>query len=168
MNETRQNEGYAARRQTCLEAESAAARSRGNGRAEVFHQIARLELSQGPLDEQLWRASIELVDARRDCADFALAGLLRVLYRYRASPLLAPEQRAELERAVLGFCYWYDQPGVGNMCFHTENHQILFHSGELLAGQLFRGETFPNSGQSGAWHAAHGAELAHQWIDQRA
>jgi hypothetical protein len=162
------DQDYDERRQAYLEAESAADRPIGNGRAEVFQQVARLALGRVPPDEAQLRASIELIDARRDCADFALAGLLRLLYRYRASPLLAPEQRAELERAALGFCYWYDQPGVGNMCFHTENHQILFHGGELLAGQLFRAETFPNSGQSGAWHAAHGAELAHQWIDQRA
>src|SRR5687767_14620363 len=54
------------------------------------------------------------------------------------------------------------------MCFHTENHQILFHSCELLAGQLFHGTELVNSGRSGDWHATHGAELARQWLDQRA
>jgi hypothetical protein len=69
---------------------------------------------------------------------------------------------------VLGFCYWYDQPGVRGMCFHTENHQILFHECEVLAGQLFRQRTFRNANQTGEWHAAHGAALARQWFDQRA
>lgn len=54
------------------------------------------------------------------------------------------------------------------MCFHTENHQILFHSCELLAGQLFCDAVLPNSGQTGRWHAEHGAKLAHGWLDQRA
>ncbi len=54
------------------------------------------------------------------------------------------------------------------MCFHTENHQILFHSCEALAGQLFRDRTFGNDGRTGEWHSAHGAELARQWLDQRA
>lgn len=155
------------RRQVYLEAERAANRPIGNGRAEVFHQIARLARGHAVQAEQV-RASIELVNARRDCADFALAGLLRTLYLYRDSPLLSPELLAELEDAARRFCYWYDQPGVRGMCFHTENHQILFHSCELLAGQLFRDEPLANTGQLGAWHAAHGAELTRQWLDQRA
>jgi hypothetical protein len=159
---------YEERRLAYLEAEIAVDRPLGNGRAEAFQQLARLALGRGPLNEELLRASIELVNARRDCADFALAGLLRMLYQYRASPLLSPQLLSEVERAARGFCYWYDQPGVRGMCFHTENHQILFHSAELLAGQLFRNDALPNSGHIGAWHAAHGAELVRQWLDQRA
>jgi hypothetical protein len=161
-------QSYEKRQRTYLEAEVAADRPVGNGRAEVFNQIARLELGRGPLDGALLGATLDLINSRRDCADFALAGVLRLLYRYRASPLLAPAMRAELERATREFCYWYDQPGIAGMCFHTENHQILFHGCELLAGQLFRDEVLPNSGKSGAWHAEHGAALAGQWIDQRA
>jgi hypothetical protein len=161
-------EGYDERRRTYLEAEVAADRPLGNGRAEAFQQIARLALNRGPLSEELLHSSIELINARRDCADFALAGLLRILYQHRASPLLSPQLLAEIEQAARDFCYWYDQPGVRGMCFHTENHQILFHSAELLAGQLFRDDELTNSGRNGAWHAAHGAELAHQWLDQRA
>jgi hypothetical protein len=172
MNQPLQNETtpqtYEERRQIYLEAEIAADRQPAGGRAEVFHELARLALNRGPLDERMLRASVELVNARHDCADFALAGLLRLLYKYRSSPLLSPGMRAEIEQAALGFCYWYDQPGVRGMCFHTENHQILFHTCELLAGQLFRDTTLANSGRTGAWHAAHGAELALQWLDQRA
>jgi len=159
---------YEQRRRGYLDAEAAISRPRGNGRAEVFHQIPRLELGLGPLDDEQLRASVELVNARRDCADFALAGLLRLLYLYRSSPLLSPATLAEIERAARSFCYWYDQPGVRGMCFHTENHQILFHSCELLAGQLFGGAPLDNSGRSGEWHAAHGAARAHEWLDQRA
>lgn len=88
-----------------LEAEAAAERPLGNGRAEVFHQIARLELGRSPISEPVLRASLELINARRDCADFALAGALRLLYRYPSHPLLAPEMRAELEGAAQNFCY---------------------------------------------------------------
>ena len=145
-------QAFEARRQHYLEAEIAAQRPVGNGRAEVFNQITRLEQGRGPLDEALLRASIELIDQRHDCADFALAGVLRLLSLYRDSPLLAAPMRAELERVARDFCYWYDQPGVRGMCFHTENHQILFHGCELLAGQLFRDELLPNSGRIGRAH----------------
>ena len=159
---------YHERRLAYLKAESAADRPLGNGRAEVFHQLARLELNHQPLDAAYIRASIDLVNARHDCADFALGGLLRLLYRYPGSTLVSPELRAQIEQAVRDFCYWYDQPGVRGMCFHTENHQILFHSAELLAGQLFGDQVLPNSGHTGAWHAHHGAARAYQWLDQRA
>jgi hypothetical protein len=159
---------YDERRLQYLKAEIDANRQPGNGRAEVFHLIPRLELSRGPLEESLLHASLELINARRDCADFALGGVLRLLYRYREHPLLEAQMREGLERTVLDFCYWFDQPGVRGMCFHTENHQILFHSCELLAGQLFRDEVFSNSGRTGSWHAQHGAERAKEWLNQRA
>lgn len=169
MSQRRDTPGrtYEERRRMYLEAEAAAGRQVAGGRAEVFHEIARLALGL-PLDAELVRASVELVNARRDCADFALAGLLRMLYLHRGGAPVPPGLRAAIERAALDFCYWYDQPGVRGMCFHTENHQILFHSCELLAGELFPDTTFTNSGRDGAWHAAHGAQLAHQWLDQRA
>jgi hypothetical protein len=161
-------QSYEQRRLAYLEAEAASDRGVSNGRAEVFHELARLALGRGPLRQDLLHASLELVNARRDCADFALAGLLRLLSMQRAGAPLADAVRAPTERAALHFCYWYDQPGMRGMCFHTENHQILFHSCELLAGQLFPDTQFSNSGRDGAWHAAHGAQLTHQWLDQRA
>jgi len=140
----------------------------GNGVADCFTQIPRLALNSGPIDESMLRASLAIMHARRDCADFSLAGLLRILYRFSGSPLLSAKMKAEIDDAALQFCYWYDQPGVRGMCFHTENHQILFHTCELLAGQLYRERVFENDGKTGAWHAAHAASLLHQWIDQRA
>jgi hypothetical protein len=140
----------------------------GYGVAECFTQIPRLALGVGPLDPAMIQASLDVIAARRDCAEFALAGLLRMLYRFPTSPLLTADLRAGIEAATLKFCYWYDQPGMRGMCFHTENHQILFHGCEMLAGQLYPDRIFENDGHTGEWHAAHGAALANQWIDQRA
>lgn len=160
---------YRQRQQAYLEAEIAASHpAPGRGVSEIFTQIPRLALGRGALDESQIAASLDLIASRRDCADFALAGILRILYRFDGSPLLTPELKNRLEQAALNFCYWYDQPGVRGMCFHTENHQILFHSCELLAGQRFPERIFPNAGFSGALHRAHGEELTHRWIDQRA
>ncbi|MCA9836495.1 MAG: hypothetical protein KC422_06265 [Trueperaceae bacterium] len=151
-----------------LAAEASAPREIGNGRAEIFHQIAKLAQNQGPLQDDFFAACNDLINTRLDCADFALAGVLRLLYLYRDHPLLTDKLREELEQTTLNFCYWYDQPGIRGMCFHTENHQILFHSCELLAGQLYKDHIFPNSGKSGQWHAEHGAARAKEWLVQRA
>ena len=38
---------------------------------------------------------------------------------------------------MLDFKYWMDEPGSDAMCYWSENHQILFHTCEILAGQLY-------------------------------
>ncbi len=112
-------------------------------------------------------SSCDKVDAREDCADFSMASMLRVLYLDRANGSLDPAVRTQLEEHVLGFKYWIDEPGVDQMCYWTENHQILYHSNELLAGQLFPGEVFSNSGMTGAEHVEHAEYLAERWLDFR-
>src|SRR5207248_2685521 len=105
----------------------------------VFPELAKLELARlgepiSTIDEEGIRASIAFVRARNDCADFTLAALLRILYRFGDSPLLDPALRQEIEETVLGFKYWIREPGQDVMCYWTENHQILFATAELLAG----------------------------------
>jgi len=72
----------------------------GNGRTGFFSQIARLSLGCGlrrersaerPLDEASIRDVLAYVDARHDCADFTVAGLLRILYQFGDSPLLSAD-----------------------------------------------------------------------------
>jgi hypothetical protein len=134
----------------------------------VFRLIPPLALDRGPLDPTPLLAALDLIAARRDCADFALAGILRILRLYASSERLAPELRGAMEDAARRFCYWYDEPGIRGMCFHTENHQILFHSCEVLAGQMFPEHVFENSGRTGRWHAEQGTARALRWIDERA
>lgn len=156
---------FAERRQHYLE--FCAAHAPG-GRVGFFSQIARLELGRDPVDEAPIREALEYVDARKDCSDFTVAGLLRLLYLYRDSPLIAPTLIAEIETCLLRFKYWWDEPGTDGMCYHTENHQFLFHTDELLVGQLFRDRTFANNGATGAEHIAHALPRVRRWLDDRA
>ena len=143
-----------------------AAQSPG-GRTGFFSQIARLELGKA-VDETPIREAIDFVDSRQDCCDFAVGGLLRILYKYRESPGIAPELIAEIERCVLDFKYWWDEPaGDNRRCYHTENHQIIFHSDELLAGQLYRDRHFTNDGNDGRYHLDHALHLIRRWMDFR-
>src|SRR5512138_3139780 len=103
---------YQERQKAYLESELAPVRTVGEGVIRnsipgVFNQLARLALGSGPLDERVFQAAFELIRARRDCADFAMAGLLRILYRFTGSPLLTARLREEIEDVVLNFCYWY-------------------------------------------------------------
>ena len=137
-------------------------------RVGFFSQIARLELGR-PVDEQAFRKAIDFVYSRRDCCDFSVGGLLRVLYLYHDSPLLSRELVADIEACVLRFKFWWDEEaGDNRRCYWTENHQIIFHSDELLAAQLFPDKTFENSGKDAQYHIDHALHLIRRWFDYRA
>lgn len=163
-------ETYEQRRQRYLE--FCVAQSPG-GRVGFFSQIARLELGL-PVDEGPIREGIAFVDSRQDCCDFAVGGLLRILYKYHDSPGISPDLIADIEACLLRFKYWWDEPaGDNKRCYHTENHQIIFHSDELLAGQLFEsrvlaGCTFENDGNDGRYHIDHALHFIARWFDFRA
>lgn len=136
-------------------------------RMGCFGQIARLELGL-PASEDPLRDAIAYVDSREDCCDFAVGGLLRILYLYDDSPNLPPDLIADIEACLLRFKYWWDEPlGDNDRCYHTENHQIIFHTDELLAGQRFRGRVFSNSGQTGSYHVDHALHFIRRWLDFR-
>jgi hypothetical protein len=54
------------------------------------------------------------------------------------------------------------------MWFWSENHRILFHACQILAGQLYAGHSFSNSGLTGAEQRAKGERLASAWLHERA
>ncbi|MBN1877031.1 MAG: hypothetical protein JXA33_22605 [Anaerolineae bacterium] len=132
-----------------------------------FSQIARLELGLD-VDEGSIRESIAFVDSRHDCCDFAVGGLLRILYRYHNSPHIAASLLDDIRACLLRFKYWWDEPaGDNHRCYHTENHQIIFHSDELLAGQLFPEQIFENNGQNGQYHIEHALHFIRRWFTFR-
>ncbi len=140
----------------------------GGGRTGFLSQLCRLELSQGPIDEDCIRAALEHVNNRKDCSDFTFVGLMRLCYQYPQHSLLSPQLLKEIHTTVLNFKYWVDEPGHDLMFFWTENHQILFHSAEYLAGQLFPTHTFPNANLTGAQHMAKARTKILNWINLRA
>ncbi len=137
-----------------------------SGKKGLFSQVARLELNEPPL-ESIIREAIDYVYSNKDCNDFTVAGLLRILYRYRENPLLSASLIADIEICLLSFKYWWDEPGRDRRCYHTENHQIIYHADELLAGQLFKERIFMNNGEKGNVHIQHAVPLIRRWMDFR-
>jgi hypothetical protein len=105
------------------------------------------------------------LDGRWDTADFRLPTLTRLLwlYGYRLDAAAA----ARIKAALLGFKYWMDQGGEDSMCYWSENHQILFATGEYLAGRLFPDEVFGNDGKTGREHEAIARQRLLAWLGQR-
>jgi hypothetical protein len=139
----------------------------GPGEGGRYGQVCRAYTGTGDYNEVVIREALDQINAREDTADFALAGILRLLFLDRANPTLPDVLRDEIEAAVLGFKYWLDEPGPDDLCWWSENHQILYHSDEYLAGQLFPTEVFTNSGMTGAQHVDHAAPRVHRWLNFR-
>ncbi len=135
----------------------------------VFSEIAKMELGWwDQLNTDVFLSTIDRINKRGDCSDFYLVGLLGMIYRYGSNPDFPEKLRQPLEECILNFKYWHDEPGSDAMCYTTENHSILFHTCEVLAGQLYPDRIFSNINQNGKWHQEKGERLSIEWLKNRA
>jgi hypothetical protein len=168
---------YQERRQEAL---ANAARRQGS----VFAEAARMALGRWPAVETgTILEAIARINRREDGSALDLLGLLGVVYRYGQHPQFPQALRQPLEDCILNFeycagfcfpsvpfpirCYWHDEPGRDALCHTTESQRILFHTCEVLAGQLYPERVFGNSGQTGQQHRAKGERLALGWLHAR-
>ncbi len=139
----------------------------GPGQGGVYGQVCRVAGEAADYNVVEIEKALEKVNNRLDTADFRVAALVRLLHLNRGTGALPDSLRMAIEETLLGFRYWFSEPGDDKMCYWTENHQILFHSGELLAGHLFPDTVFSNSGMTGTEHVAHALPLVERWLDFR-
>jgi hypothetical protein len=134
----------------------------------VFSEIAKMALGYwADVKTDVIMQTIEGINQRKDCSDFYLVGLLGMLHRYGNNASFPESLKQPLEDCVLNFKYWMDEPGDDAMCYWSENHQILFHACEILAGQLYPERIFTNVGQTGQWHREKGEQRALSWLLER-
>ena len=136
----------------------------------VYFEIAKLELRKrglqsAPFCKEYLDAALNRIRGRMDMAEFGIPALIRMLHEYRE--LLPDTAVSEIEETLVGFRYWLDEPGEINACYFTENHQILYHSAEYLAGSLFPDRIFPSNNRTGAWHREHARRCLFRWIGWR-
>lgn len=103
------------------------------------------------------------IEQRFDCADFTMLVMQRIWRDHRDR--LEGGLAERLGRAIIGFRYWLDAPGNDVMWFWSENHVLCFHVGQLVAGQMFPGHVFANSGKTGAVLADEATTRLHRWFD---
>ncbi|MBN1532780.1 MAG: hypothetical protein JXA20_08970 [Spirochaetes bacterium] len=139
----------------------------GSGIKGYYYELARIYRGKGPVHRGAIRGAIRYINERRDCADFVMLGIVRMLYQFGGSPLVGRSLREEARRTLLDFKYWPDEPGIDSMCTWTENHQIMFSCNEYLAGQLYRDEVFTNSGMTGLQKMTAARRRILQWLDLR-
>jgi hypothetical protein len=134
----------------------------------LYVEIAKVKLGQwDELDRGVIEDAIEGINRRGDCSDFDLVGLLGVVARFGDLDAFPEDLKAAIKDCALNFKYWHDEPGSDAMCYTTENHSILFHTCEILAGQLYPDEVFTNVGETGTWHREKGERMARAWLRAR-
>ncbi|HPD14480.1 MAG TPA: hypothetical protein PLE19_05995 [Planctomycetota bacterium] len=131
-----------------------------SGERHILNVLARRLLGERADESALFEATLKGIDERRDCSDFTLAALLRMVHL----GLVSPDEEAAIRTTALAFRYWDDEPGTDAMCFGSENHSLLFHGCQLLAGRLWPHERFSNSGRTGAEQAALGLSRCAAWL----
>ncbi len=134
----------------------------GRSRNGVMAVLARHTLSErSPDDSAILFDALNWIDGRPDCADFPLSAILR-LY---CGSTLTEDERLRIKQTALSFRYWMDEPGNDAMCFNSENHSLLFHGCQMIAGNLFPDHVFSNSGRTGKEQAKIGAERCVKWLE---
>jgi len=140
----------------------------GSSHDMVWPFLARYALGRyDELDEGLLREACRFVQDLNDTSDFCMQGLLRLMWWEREQPRLSDDARALLRETILGYTYWIDEPNTNSMCMFGENHPLLFHVAEWMAGLLFPLEEFTNSRQRGLFHAEKGRSHILEWFRQR-
>lgn len=139
----------------------------GPDSGKLYGQVCRMATQQVTYDEARIDEGLTEIGNREDTSDFTATLFVRMLYMDRLAPVLPDALRDRIEEGMLGFKYWLSEPGKDQMCYWTENHQILFHSTELLMGQLYPDTLFGNSGMTGRQHVEHATPLIHRWLDFR-
>ena len=130
----------------------------------VWFELIRCAAGQKP-HEGVIQAALDFIAARRDCADFVLHSILRLLYQF--PECVSPALRERARQVVLGFKYFPNEPGVDSLCTWTENHYILYTSAAYLAGQLYPDEVFTNSGESGQHKMTLNRARILRWLELR-
>jgi len=141
----------------------------------IVHAEASRRWRDQPFDAaaftpESFAASFAKIDGFQDTADFDLLYLMNLWLGYR--DLIKPELRSAIEARMVAFKYWYTDPqpaGVVDQRYYwSENHRLLYHVEEYLAGQSFPGTTFTNDDRTGAQHRERARGLIDEWLTEKA
>ncbi len=167
--------GFATRAEAYLVTAASAEVSADASRDKVWKAVAQLA-SDAKSTPALTVDDLGIITGRiaefSDTTDFDLVALLNLWFRSDHGKRLAPATADHIKGLMIGFKYWYDEPQpkgtIDERWYWSENHQILYHAIEFLAGEEFPDATFTNDGRSGSQHVDHARPLIEKWVEQRA
>lgn len=113
--------------------------------------------------ELILRDQLKFISERKDCSDFYLVPILWLWIKYKNN-VFTGKFWEYAENIILNFRYWIDEPGNDVMWYFSENHALLFHVSELLAGQILPDKVFLNSGEKGSVHYKKAVQRLEEWF----
>ena len=127
--------------------------------------IASIESDKKLTDDALKALNngLELIRSKGDCSDFYMVPLILIYQRY--NNYLSEELEKEIKKIIIEFRYWIDEPGNDVMWYFSENHALLFHTSQYLAGYLFQDDTFTVSGKTGINQYQIGKKRLEEWFE---
>ena len=114
--------------------------------------------------ETILQRQIAFINNRSDCSDFYLSYFPHLIRTYRDSGMIKPQTLEKMKHCILGFRYWFDEPGDDSMCFTTENHALMFHVCQLISGELYPDEVFTDSGMTGVQMQEKAMAMLRVWF----
>ncbi len=146
---------YAKRRMDALQH---AIRCEGN----LFGEMAKMALGMwNAVESPVLLQHIERVNQHATDSALHLLGMLGMQYRWGDAPEFPKTFPAALRSCLLNFDYQAPDNA-------PESEQILLHTCEILAGQLYPKRKFKWSAQNGEWHVARGKRRVMAWLRARA
>ncbi|KZL10866.1 hypothetical protein [Pseudovibrio sp. Ad26] len=141
------------------------ASSAQTGESHLSHALAKLHMgTELESAEKLLLEALSKISRREDCADFAFLPLLWI-WKDHAWTKLSEQTWRRVRSTILGFRYWFDEPGNDAMWFWSENHTLCFHASQYLAGTMFPDDLFLCSGRQGQLQKQIGYERLLKWFE---
>lgn len=113
--------------------------------------------------QEILFSELDGIAARKDCSDFHFIVMMYIYQNFKNvlnEPLLK-----KMEKTMLEYRYWIDEPGDDVMWFFSENHALLFHSCQYLAGGFLKDKVFVNSGLTGLEQQKKARKLLEEWFE---
>jgi hypothetical protein len=121
------------------------------------------------VDDDALAVWFDRIDHWKDCADFDITRLMHLWFDDR--DVLPERITSALRDRFVGMKYWYTESTpdgvVDQRWYWSENHRLIFHTIELLAGQELPDEQFFD-GATGAEHHQRATARLHVWFDEKA
>lgn len=118
---------------------------------------------------QSFASSFAKLDGYEDTADFDLLYLMNLWYGYRTQ--LDPSVATAIEQRIRDFKFWYTDPTpagvIDQRWYWSENHRLIFHAIEYLAGQAFPNDHIGTNNATGREHQARAKHFIDDWLDEK-
>ncbi len=111
-----------------------------------------------------FQSVFRLIEVKGDCADFILTPLLAIYRKYEDN--FPNDFHEQMKKLALEFRYWIDEPGNDVMWYFSENHALLFHASQYLAGYMYPDECFIVSNRSGKDQYEIGKKRLVDWFNK--